>query len=109
MRDVLRSGGVGSALRYVPELTWILLLRVLNRVHVLQQAPPDTQHQFAPESALWQAAGGIQAGIAQPGCVRHSAGLKPDLREYRAVGRASARLGTMSGSSPTYRSRIRCV
>lgn len=28
--DVLRSAGVGSALRYVPELTWILFLRVLD-------------------------------------------------------------------------------
>jgi type I restriction enzyme M protein len=28
--DVLRSAGVGSATRYVPELTWILFLRVLD-------------------------------------------------------------------------------
>src|SRR5690348_10327311 len=28
--NVLRSAGVGSALRYVPELTWILFLRVLD-------------------------------------------------------------------------------
>jgi type I restriction enzyme M protein len=28
--DVLRRAGVGSALRYVPELTWILFLRVLD-------------------------------------------------------------------------------
>lgn len=28
--DVLRSAGVGSATRYVPELTWILFLRVLE-------------------------------------------------------------------------------
>ena len=28
--DVLRSAGIGSALRYVPELTWILFLRVLD-------------------------------------------------------------------------------
>lgn len=35
--DVLRSAGVGSALRYVPELTWILFLRVLDEQEALDR------------------------------------------------------------------------
>ena len=35
--DVLRRAGVGSALRYVPELTWILFLRVLDEQEVLER------------------------------------------------------------------------
>jgi type I restriction enzyme M protein len=34
--DVLRSAGVGSALRYVPELTWILFLRVLDEQEAIE-------------------------------------------------------------------------
>ena len=35
--DVLRRAGVGSALRYVPELTWILFLRVLDEQEALER------------------------------------------------------------------------
>ena len=35
--DVLRSAGVGSALRYVPELTWILFLRVLDEQEAIDR------------------------------------------------------------------------
>src|SRR5690349_20883199 len=35
--DVLRSAGVGSALRYVPELTWILFLRVLDEQEAIER------------------------------------------------------------------------
>lgn len=35
--DVLRSAGVGSALRYVPELTWILFLRVLDEQEEIER------------------------------------------------------------------------
>src|SRR5579864_1640241 len=28
--DIMRRGNVGSALQYVPELTWILFLRILD-------------------------------------------------------------------------------
>src|SRR5215210_6240770 len=34
---VLRSAGVGSALRYVPELTWILFLRVLDEQEAIER------------------------------------------------------------------------
>lgn len=34
--DVLRSAGVGSALRYVPELTWMLFLRVLDEQEAIE-------------------------------------------------------------------------
>ena len=35
--DVLRRAGVGSALRYVPDLTWILFLRVLDEQEALER------------------------------------------------------------------------
>jgi len=35
--DVLRSAGVGSALRYVPELTWVLFLRVLDEQEAIDR------------------------------------------------------------------------
>ena len=35
--DVLRRAGVGSALRYVPELTWILFLRVLDEQEAIER------------------------------------------------------------------------
>jgi type I restriction enzyme M protein len=35
--DVLRRAGVGSALRYVPELTWMLFLRVLDEQEALER------------------------------------------------------------------------
>jgi type I restriction enzyme M protein len=35
--DVLRRAGVGSALRYVPELTWVLFLRVLDEQEALER------------------------------------------------------------------------
>ncbi len=35
--DVLRRSGVGSALGYVPELTWILFLRVLDEQEAIEQ------------------------------------------------------------------------
>ena len=35
--DVLRRAGVGSALRYVPELTWILCLRVLDAQEAIER------------------------------------------------------------------------
>lgn len=35
--DVLRSAGIGSALRYVPELTWILFLRVLDEQEAIER------------------------------------------------------------------------
>lgn len=35
--DVLRAAGVGSAIRYVPELTWILFLRVLDEQEAIEQ------------------------------------------------------------------------
>ena len=35
--DVLRSAGVGSATRYVPELTWILFLRMLDEQEAQDQ------------------------------------------------------------------------
>ena len=35
--DVLRRASVGSALRYVPELTWILFLRVLDEQEMLER------------------------------------------------------------------------
>lgn len=34
--NVLRSAGVGSALRYVPELTWILFLRILDETEAIE-------------------------------------------------------------------------
>jgi type I restriction enzyme M protein len=39
--DVLRRAGVGSALRYVPELTWILFLRVLDEQEALEREEAD--------------------------------------------------------------------
>jgi type I restriction enzyme M protein len=39
--DVLRSAGVGSALRYVPELTWILFLRVLDEQEAMDREEAD--------------------------------------------------------------------
>jgi type I restriction enzyme M protein len=35
--DVLRRAGVGSAIRYVPELTWILFLRVLDEQEAIER------------------------------------------------------------------------
>lgn len=35
--DVLRRAGVGSAVRYVPELTWILFLRVLDEQEAIER------------------------------------------------------------------------
>lgn len=40
--DVLRSAGVGSALRYVPELTWILFLRVLDEQEAIEAEEAET-------------------------------------------------------------------
>lgn len=39
--DVLRRAGVGSALRYVPELTWILFLRVLDEQEMQERDEAD--------------------------------------------------------------------
>ncbi len=39
--DILRSAGVGSALRYVPELTWILFLRVLDEQEAIEEEEAD--------------------------------------------------------------------
>lgn len=35
--DVLRRAGVGSAIRYVPELTWVLFLRVLDEQEAIER------------------------------------------------------------------------
>ena len=39
--DVLRRAGVGSALRYVPELTWILFSRVLDELEALERVEAE--------------------------------------------------------------------
>ena len=39
--DVLRRAGVGSALRYMPELTWILFLRVLDEQEMQERDEAD--------------------------------------------------------------------
>lgn len=40
--DVPRNAGVGSALRYVPELTWILFLRVLDEQEAVEAEEAET-------------------------------------------------------------------
>ena len=56
--DILRSAGVGSALRYVPELTWILFLRVLDEQEAIETEEAEVLGlTFAPSLASpyrWQ-------------------------------------------------------
>ena len=56
--DVLRRAGVGSALRYVPELTWILFLRVLDEQEAIEREEADALGlTYTPSLAMpwrWQ-------------------------------------------------------
>lgn len=56
--DVLRSAGVGSALRYVPELTWILFLRVLDEQEAIEADEAEalglTFSPSLPKPYRWQ-------------------------------------------------------
>ena len=56
--DVLRRAGVGSALRYVPELTWILFLRVLDEQEALEREEAEALGlPYTPSLAMpwrWQ-------------------------------------------------------
>lgn len=56
--DVLRSAGVGSALRYVPELTWILFLRVLDEQEAIEAEEAEalglTFAPSLPQPYRWQ-------------------------------------------------------
>lgn len=50
--DVMRRGNVASALQYVPELTWILFLRILDETEEREALEAKTLgHQFAPSIA----------------------------------------------------------
>ena len=83
--DVMRRSNCASALQYVPELTWILFLRLLDAQEARDQEEADAvdvqfshalrapypepdaalEHVFAPGSAgdryvkAWQVAGGV--------------------------------------------------
>ena len=56
--DVLRRAGVGSALRYVPELTWILFLRILDEQEAIEREEAEALGlSYAPSLAQpwrWQ-------------------------------------------------------
>src|SRR5690348_2701177 len=54
--NVLRSAGVGSALRYVPELTWILFLRVLDESEAVEAEEAEALGvDYAPSlTAPWR-------------------------------------------------------
>lgn len=56
--NVLRSAGVGSALRYVPELTWIMFLRVLDESEAIEAEEAEALGlTYAPSLAApwrWQ-------------------------------------------------------
>ena len=60
--DVLRRAGVGSALRYVPELTWILFLRVLDE----QEAIERDEAEASLTHLRWRSPGGGRTGL-RPG------------------------------------------
>ncbi len=50
--DIMRRGNVTSAVQYVPELTWILFLRVLDEIEQETQAEMEALgHRYTPPLA----------------------------------------------------------
>jgi type I restriction enzyme M protein len=47
--DIMRRGNVASALQYVPELTWILFLRILDETEAREELEAKALgHSYAP-------------------------------------------------------------
>jgi hypothetical protein len=60
--DIMRRGNVASALQYVPELTWILCLRILDETEDREALEAEGRwgavHAFAQEAIPLEGLGG---------------------------------------------------
>ena len=95
--DVMRRGNVGSALQYVPELTWILFLRILDETEEREALEAKVLgHDYAPSLNLalnqWDA---NDQGLRVPADIALPLVNAPDgyARQIAALGRKVGAVG----------------
>ena len=72
--DIMRRGNMAGAMQYVPELTWILFLRILDEIETQEQDEAEAVGiAFTPSLATpyrwrdWAAPDGIQRKVLEDG------------------------------------------